>query len=226
MNPRIVTLAVSILGCALLIGAASRQRELIRLRAQNQQVIAELESARNNAAAEATEVLPASPADDAAKIELLRLRNEVSQLMERTKGLASIRAENQTLQTRLAAKGTNNLTGLPPGYLRTRDAEWVGTGTPENTLQSFLWAIKQRDQARLMQLLAPTESSLQLSNHLHANPGEFFTAGNIPGLRPIQKETLPDGSVSIKLELMPGEVNFPDSTIRFKNINGEWKMDF
>jgi hypothetical protein len=77
-----------------------------------------------------------------------------------------------------------------------------------------------------MQLLAPTKNSLQFSNVLHANPDEFFSSGNIPGLRPIQKQTLPDGSISMKLELIPGEGSFPDSTIRFQNFNGEWKMDF
>ncbi len=220
MNSRIATGLISILACALLIGAGLKQRELTRLRAQNQRVAATLDSARQKAAAEANETALGPTVDDSAKIELLRLRNEVSQLMERKKGLASLRSENQMLQARLTAKGTNTASGLPPGYLRTRDAQWVGTTTPENTLQSFLWALKNRDQNSLLRLLTP-EAGDQLKNNLEG----FFNGAQIPGMRPVNPETLSDGSINMPIELAPGEGALPGKTIHFRQINGEWRMD-
>jgi hypothetical protein len=221
MTSRVTTLAVSLFAGALLIGTGLKQRELTRLRVQNQKAAAESESARTNVTSETSAALPASSADESAKTELLRLRNEVSQLMERKKGLASLASENQALQARLAAKGTNNSGGLPPGYLRTKEAQWAGTASPENTLQSFLWALRNRDQTNLVRLMTP-ESARRISDQMGDGAGRFFDDAP-PGARLFQQETNPDGSIEAQVEVIPGERE--GAKIRFRQINGEWKMD-
>ena len=44
---------------------------------------------------------------------------------------------------------------LPPGYIRKSEARMVGYSTPDDTLQSFLWAIQNRDLTNVLQALAP-----------------------------------------------------------------------
>ena len=46
---------------------------------------------------------------------------------------------------------------LPPGYVRKRDARLVGFNTPEDTLQSLLWAIQNHDLAKVLEAFTPDE---------------------------------------------------------------------
>lgn len=223
MNTRVLTVLAGVAACGLLLKSGLKQREMNQLRVEQQKLILEIESTRMapiGGTAEEQTSLQHVP----APAELLRLRGEVSQLMERQKALAYVRSENEALRAKLNRRATNSAS-VPFDYIRKRDAQWVGMNTPENTLQSFLWAIHNRKPDAILQLLAPTEASLQFSNHFSLNHDEFFDSAAIPGARATSKQTLSDGSVLFKIEFVPGESNFPGSDIRFQNYNGEWKMD-
>jgi hypothetical protein len=222
MNPRFPIAVLSAVACALLVGAGLKQRELGQLRAQNRQIADELAQRDGATSSVGMEAEPAP--DTSVPAELLRLRNEVGQLMERKKSLGDLRNENQRLTAAITARSTNDANTLPPGYMRKSQAQWAGMSTPENTLQSLLWTLQNRDQTNLLRLLT-TESASRVSSDLASDPGKFFDAAPIPGLRVLEQKTQPDGSIIMQVEFIPGQGPLPGSTIHFRLIGGEWKMD-
>ena len=87
------------------------------------------------------------PDQDSASSELLKLRAQVTQLTARKRELAGVAEESEKLKVQLAAGSTNS--GLPmPGYIRRNRAQFLGYSTPENTVQSWLWAIQNHDVQR------------------------------------------------------------------------------
>jgi len=84
---------------------------------------------------------------------LLRLRNEVSRLTGRKRELTGALTENESLRAQLARRATNSPagTGLPAGYIRKNQAKMAGYNTPEDTIQSLLWALNNRDFPNLLQ---------------------------------------------------------------------------
>ena len=94
---------------------------------------------------------------------MLRLRNEVHQLTGRQRELAGERDENERLHAQVAARATNApaADGLPPGYILRSKAQFLGYSTPEDTIQSVLWAMQNRDFTNLLQAMTP-ESAKKL----------------------------------------------------------------
>jgi len=224
MKASVPATAFSILALALIAGAGWQQQKLSQLRAQNQQIISELEKLKE--IPPAMEVPTESTVDPSAHLELLRLRNEVTQLMQRKKTLGNIESEHQRLQIQISERGTNSNT-LPPGYILKRNAQWMGMNTPENTLQSFLWAIQNRNTETLFQLLTP-ENAKRLKDQIDESgkvPEEFFTASP-PGARPLKQKTLPDGSVEMEVEFLPGVSLGGTVTVHFHRLDGGWRMKF
>ena len=132
---------------ATLWGVWDQRSQLAGLRAEQQQAMAHLAARADGTAPAATAdaggaVSAARPAAPAATPELLRLRSEVTRLTERRRELQGVRAENERLRAQLASRTHNGLRGSqsPPGYIRKSEARMVGLNTPEDTLQTLLWA--------------------------------------------------------------------------------------
>ncbi len=220
MNARTVATTVSILaGLVLLFAVAAQRRELANTRGCHQRLFTQLQTK-----ALAAEVVPVPETVSARPSpELLALRSKVTQLMARKNQLGSAPVENGQLQTQLAARGTN-ASALPPDYIRARDAQWVGAGTVENTVQSFLWSLRHHDTNALFQLLSAksAESLAQTLEHLPAE--DFFTEASLfPGMRIVERKPLPDGSIEAKVEMLPGQPE--PGLFHFQFIQGQWKMD-
>ena len=102
----------------------------------------------------------------------------------------------------------------------------VGYTTPEATLQTFLWALQSRDFANLMQTLTP-ESAQRLEAQIQkpgTAPGEFFRSTRaIPGVRIRSQKQLPDNSIELQVEFVPGMPAIPP--IRLRQIAGQWKLE-
>ena len=231
MNPRILILYVSIPACLVMIVCiAGQRRELAALRSELQPPPAPDAMAGDKPAAAAeTEGQPGntpgpSPVMSASS-ELLRLRSQVTQLADRKRELTGGQVENEHLRAQLAARGTNTPSGqpLPPGYIRKSEAKWVGAKTPENTVQSFLWALQNHDLTNLLQLITP-EAGQRLMRGAGDSPEKLFEGfGVIPGMRIINPQQMPDGSIRAEAEFMPG-VPVPEK-IRFQMMEGQWKLE-
>jgi len=165
----------------------------------------------------------ASPASDASS-ELLRLRSEVGQLTQRKRELAAVQKENKQLHAQLVSRSTNIPAGsvpIPPGYIRTSQAQWVGYNTPENTVQSFLWAFQNHDITNIARAFAPDKAEKMLEE-IAKDPDPFKDAPKMPGMRVVNQELMPDGRMNLEIEITP---NQPTQKMPFRQINGEWKID-
>jgi hypothetical protein len=141
--------------------------------------------------------------------------------------LASVGVENQRLRAQVANGATNAPTGapLPAGYLRKSEARMVGYNTPDDTLQSMLWAMHNRDFTNLLQALTPEAVRQIQAQATRSGRGlESFFQGTeiIPGFNIVSREPQPDGSISLKAEIAPG---LPFVPVKLRQINGEWKME-
>ncbi|MGO9203594.1 MAG: hypothetical protein ACLQM8_23980 [Limisphaerales bacterium] len=204
---------------AALSAAIIQGRQLSNLRAEQQRLAAEL------AGPEASG-LPAPPQGQAGggpgtapvSLELLRLRGEVTRLSALRLELAPARAENERLRLQLAAAGTNNVPGqaLPPGYLRRADARMAGYNTPEDTLQSLLWALHHKDSLRVLQAFAPEAKDGNAIADTLLQGSEAFI-----GMAVVGKDQLPDGSVMVRVQVAP---DAPAMGFRMESIDGQWKI--
>ena len=209
-----------------------RQRVLLTmLRAEQARLQTPAESATEALAAAAnppaeSKVQETPPADTEVSSELLRLRNQVSQLSARQRELAGVATEADRLRAQYAIQQTNTPAGarLPPGYMRKAEARLAGYATPEDTVQSFLWALQRRDFTNLLQSLTP-EASQKLQAQVQQSGGsleEFFKGGEaVPGLGIRGRENLPDGSVQLQVEIAPG---LPTGKFVLRIVNGQWKL--
>jgi hypothetical protein len=148
----------------------------------------------------------------------------VGQLTEKKRQLANVQAENKQLHAQLAVRSTNVPAGtvaLPPGYIRRSQAQFVGYGNPENTIQSFLWAIQSHDLTNVSRAFSP-EIAEKFLRDMANKPDPFVDVSALPGMRVVGQETMPDGRLNVEVEMSPNE---PGPKIPFRQVNGEWKID-
>jgi hypothetical protein len=210
--------------------------ELAALRAKQQRLLAELaQPVDNSATTPATVPGPAaadSSGDTTVPLELLKLRGQVTLLTQRRDDLAGVRAENEKLQAQLAARATNPAAAMPPGYIMRSKAKWSGFSTPEDTLQTFLWAIQNHDLTNLFAAVSP-RLARQFQEELARKGGAVSTfldqgaLSSFPGARVLDRQTQPDGSVILQVQVDPRSAK-PDhglGPMRFRFIDGRWKLD-
>ncbi len=203
---------------------SGQQHELAAMRVMQQQLTAQ--AASSVATPPATRQIPAVETHGAAPVtatsELLKLRSQVTRLEERRRELASVTAQNASLRTQLATHGTNNTTGtrLPPGYVRLSEAQFAGYGSPAATLQSFLWALRNRDSARLLQALSP-EMAQHFLKQQDANEAFEEASHSLVGMGIVESQQISEGFIRAKIQL--GMDGLLQSAV-FRQTNGEWKI--
>ena len=227
MNTRTFpTIIGSVLAVALLGLVFTKGQELGRLRTERQQLLARLEGPENSPAASTVNAGVASnpviDGSDADANEVLRLRNEINQLSRRKQELSGAMAENQKLKAAVASAPTNSGVKLPPGYIHKNQARMAGYATPENTMESFLWAVQNRDANSLVQAFVP-EAAKRLQDRIAQRSSEQFFQDSVPlpGLAVTKSERMPDGTVELTAEIAPG---IPPVPLRLQQIDGQWKI--
>jgi hypothetical protein len=166
------------------------------------------------------------PKSDGTSSELMRLRAEVTRLTARKRELAGVPAESEHLRAQAATQSTvgSGGTPLPPGYIPKSAAQRVGYRTPEDALQTFLWALQSRDLANLSQALTPAaaqELNADLARSGRSAESFFDGPQALPGMVIQSRNDLADGGVEMKVEITPGT----PSTLKLQSVNGEWKLD-
>jgi hypothetical protein len=224
MNIRILITTASVGLCALTVaGVAVQSKQLGELRAEHQRIMQERESSAAEAPAPA--VAPAADSGSTSH-ELLRLRNEVNRLTSRRKELEGVASENERLRTQVAASKTNRVAANLnlEGFIRKSTARNVGYATPEDTMQTMLWAVQNKDVAGMAQAFTPEmadEFQKEIAK-IQAEGRDFFEhAKELPGFRVVERQQLPDGVIVLKVEIAPGSGT---EDVRFQLINGQWKM--
>jgi hypothetical protein len=224
MSSRSLVTFISILLCLGGLWAVLGQRQRIQTLRANQRTLGSVESQDTP-----TSIAPQAPEEpalaDAGQAELLRLRGQVTRLNARKRELASVVAENERLKTQSAVKETSRVVApLPAGYIRLAESANVGCHTPEDTLQSFFWAVKKGDVSALQQVFTPAgfdtfQRQLQQSD---LSMDRFFQeSGNLPGFALRSRRELADGLVEVEIEIAPG---IPANRARLERVNGIWKL--
>jgi hypothetical protein len=230
MNRRILLSGLLVVVCvAVICGIAVQQAQLNRLRAEERQFAAQLTAAPQRPAPTRVVSPEARSATSPVPSELLRLRSEVTRLTERRRELAGARTENERLCAEVASQSTNAAAGTrpPPGYLRKAEARMVGYNTPEDTIQSFLWALQSHDFTNLLQAFTPSQAKeMQESVREYNRSIEdyFGDAEGVPGMAVVSRKEGPDGpgSLEVEAEVAP---NAPHGWIRLRQVGGQWKID-
>ena len=215
--------------CVALIVAVKKQRDQLgELMAEQAQMLARL--------APPVEVpMSAEPANDqvdsqvshSPSMELLKLRAEVARLINRKRELANVYAEREHLKSQRNSSNTNvaDADPLPPDYIKKSEAKFVGYNSPEDTMQSQLWAMQNRDVSVLLNSYEPEFKKKLEEIFLKQSSVEtlFKSADAIPGMHILGKVDGPatDGEVVLMVQIMPGQ---EPQQLRFKQIGGQWKM--
>ena len=227
MNTRSLTITVSTAMLLLLIivaGAQNHRASTLR----TEQLALLTPSNQTPPATEPDAVSTTRESDSTAapaSSELLHLRSQVGQLMQRRRELQSDRAENERLRGLVATRNASATNGLPADYIRRKEARWMGQNTPENTLESFLWAIQNRSITNIESLLTP-RSAAQFIQMIAAQGDAFFNeASMLPGMRIASQKRQPDGSIEATIEILPGQSN-SDGPLTFRMIDGQWRLEF
>jgi hypothetical protein len=218
---------------AILWGVSAQRTQLAGLRAAHEQLLVQVTARDGNSASPGTAGAASAgsatvPASLVPAPELLRLRNEVTRLTERRRELAGVRAENEQLRAQLAARGTNDLGKSQPlpGYVFKSQARFVGYNTPEDAVQSMLWAVRNHDLTNLLQACTP-ETARKVRFELALSRGlieEFYRLSeDVPGVHVVSAEDNTNtGLTWLHLEFVPG---LSGTAIRLRQTNGQWKVD-
>jgi hypothetical protein len=207
-NRTLLILLLSGIALAATLGVCLQGKELSQLRSNRAQLLSGDSPVSEPAATSPPPggVISSSPDQQS---ELLRLRNEISQLNRRKKELAIASSENSRLKAELQAKAAASKP--MPGYVRQSEAVMAGFARPEDTLQTFLWALRNGDTNTLFQTFTPKLRPSRLED-LKAFVGMGITA----------RTNLPDGAIRLTVHIASG---LPDIGIVLRDFNGAWKMD-
>jgi len=227
MKPRRTLILVGMAICLTTLALAlTRQQHIANLRTQQQDMRSQTRQTAATGVSRQPSSSPAASRDYSPSVELLRLRNQVTQLGNRKRELAGVRAENERLRAQLAASKTNSAvaSGLPPDYVLRSRARQVGYSTPEDTLQTFLWALQNKDFRALTQSLTSESAQRLEAFHKHDESLDAFfrAAEELPGAR-VLRHAQSDGSVELRVEFIPGvPAGYPP---RLRQIGNQWKIE-
>lgn len=230
MNSRVFIIGLLTAAClAEIFGILVQHGQGNQLREEQQQYLSRLAASSTGdltpAPIEQSTPVKSSVADTAVPPELLRLRSEATRLARRKRELAGVAAEGERLRAELAARPMNATTAAgtvaPPGFIRKSEARNMGAGAPEDTVQTLLWAVQNRDITNVLALFTPEAAQeLQARN---GNKSDFFQgAEGLVGLSVLGRQQLaPD---LIELSLSPN--GDPSAQpFRFRLIEGQWKLE-
>jgi RNA polymerase sigma factor (sigma-70 family) len=208
-----------------------QENAIARVRADNRALAAKLEASDQTVAA------PAAPAatveadsGDRDGPELERLRNEVG----------SLRNQLEKAQAaRLAAASApstpeKNRPAPMPGLVSLNDARNVGAATPEALFQTFVWAMRNADTNRMIELgdwsaegaRAQAEEMLSEFPKLIAS-GELEREAADKGFRLVRQVSLPDGDTAVVMDMvdMHGETrDVHRMAARVRRVGSEWRI--
>jgi hypothetical protein len=231
MNVRICLSVLLMVVCLGAVGILAQHRQLAGLKDQKAQILAQL-----SGTPDARSAIPGSPdaaipdssdSGSAVSSELLQLRRQVVQLTDRKRELAGASAENEKLRTQLTARGTNSDSAkfFPAGYVRKATAQWAGLDTPENALQSFLWAVQNHDTNGLFRVITPQVGE-RWRQQFGDSPEKFFEDSSaIPGYHITDKRSWSADQgefVEFTVETVPG---IKGEQIYLRRIGDEWRLD-
>jgi hypothetical protein len=212
-----ITVGFAVLCGAALWGILAQGRQVSELRAEEQR----RESERQATNASASETISV-PTPEVPR-ELLQLRAEVARLSQRQREMGGAQKENEKLRLQLENRRTNSasLKATGAGYIRMSDAKWLGCNTPEDTLQSAFWAMRNHDLEKYLDALEP-DVAAAIREDESRSAGDFFKGKVIPPLFRIKGEQqIEKGFVEVQVEISP---DIDPISFALRQVDGQWKL--
>ena len=226
------------LGCLVVLGVqfsrmTQLSRENDRLRAQLQATQQQLDELR----VENRRIPQASsrPVSDGEKEELLRLRNQASQLKAATNETQQLRSHLQQATAeneRMRAAQANVSAALSSPVVAPSDnfpkEKWAfaGYATPEASFQSTVWAMSQGDSQTFMAGLAPEERARIEKSWQDKSAEQIGEEGRremkeVSGFRILERRQIADDQVALTIFANgKGET----AEMLLQRIGTEWKL--
>lgn len=215
-----IAFLLAIVCAAAVCGVVAQGHQLSELEAKQKRLAADIQATNSvtmkNAAVPT--VTPEVPR------ELLQLRAEVARLSEQRRELASARTENERLRVQLENRRTNSASAKGAGYTRTSEAKWLGYNRPEDTLQSFFWAKKNHDLAKLLEVFTPdtVDQIKEMLQNSTRTPEQLFEEKDLPPTyRVAGREERDTDYVELEVQISP---DTPGIHFYFQQIGGQWKL--
>jgi len=228
----------------LLVGLQHQQlRELRRENAALQQSSAEANQLRADLAKSSFD--QSQDDDEIARLqeenhELLKLRNEVNQLRETRAQFEKLNAENKRLvaQTKVSANNQPR-PSVQPVSIRINNMVNRGWGSPEDTLQTFFWAQRERNNDAFQHSVTP-KSWKNFRDYLDDDSWQNFR--NYVSIDIVARRDMNTASVQLGIQMQ--EAFSPQSYDSFRHVviparqgatrklivtlvlqDGEWRVD-
>src|SRR5436190_2449224 len=216
----IITVGFVVLCGVALWGVLADERQVSQLQAEQKR----LESAQPTTNAAAADTI-ASPPTEVPR-ELLQLRAEVARLSQQHRELAGSRPEHEKLQLQLENRRTNSIAAkaASAGYMRMSEVKWLGCNTPEETLQSAFWAMRNHDLEKYLETLRP-DVAKELADSLRAeshSADEYFKDKQLPPVfRIVGRQQIDEGVIDLEVEIAP---DVPTITFDIRREGEQWKL--
>jgi myosin heavy subunit len=159
--------------------------------------------------------------------DLHKLRNEVRQLREQTKGLPSVRTENERLRGSTSRSAMRNAPPAgPPQTFTLEDLRFAGYATPEATLQTMFWAMKQGDIDAVQKCLSDeARKEMGEESPEDVRRGMEAMAKQFKGLRIAARKVISPNEMQLGVQMSNEGNDTPDEqSIPFKLVGGEWRL--
>jgi hypothetical protein len=165
-----------------------------------------------------------------ANRDLPKLRNEVRKLRDDKRELEKLQAENERLAAVLnaAPKASAQPLSEAEGFVLKQTWSKAGFATPEATVQTFFWAIANKDIAAMAECVTgkARKSMEQGIQQSMADGGksfeeEFAPLAKIQGFRVAEKKQVAEDKIELGIQAAAGGRVMP---MRLQLENGEWKL--
>ena len=218
--PKVVTALLGVVCLAAVFGVLTQERELTSLRAEQEHVLAQLAADPNEGSRPAAQPAEKATESPGSNPEVLQLRSEITRLTQRTHELAGVAAEHDKLRAEIAA----HKAGGEPRLLLPSKARMAGYNTPEDTLETVLWALEHRDFTNFIQAFSPEIARalpIQTEDGWSKAMDEFHE--QFGGLSILNRKELPDGRVELTVQLAGHQE--AEQPLHLKQVNGQWKFE-
>jgi hypothetical protein len=165
-------------------------------------------------------------------LEIMRLRNEVTQSRAGTKEAEALAAENQRLKAAMKQGNPNSAEGAgnaQPARIRDFPREswsFAGYASPESALVSAIWAMREGNPQTYLESLTPEEQERMARVWKDKAENEIAEkhkndVSSIAGLRVLERQDLSPNEVVMNVYLEgPGRVE----KIRMNQVGQDWKF--
>ncbi len=233
---RLTWIGVGLLAVIASAGIAVLQRNAIATLSQELEglLAAKAEAEQLTAENQAIEASAAQPGDlealRAAYRERLGLRREVQQLRGRQKEAEGLRAENQRLaaQIRRGVVPGKSISDLE-GFVARESWGHAGFASPESTVQTLFWALREGDVQRVAECLRPSERDMLLKQFAEMSEdqrqkmvAESSRLASCKGYRIGERSVIAEDQITLGVQLVAdGQI----LRLPLRRFGQEWKIE-